>query len=134
MRQVTLISTISFILFSHGFSQGQSFQYPVTAKRPVTDTYYHRAVVDNFQLLEDLKNKDVQDWFKVQHDYTNSWLDKIPGRDALFEDFKKLDALRPATISDISRKGQRYFYRKTLPKEKVGKLYYSDGKTGKEIL
>src|SRR5204863_3958817 len=94
----------------------------------------HRAVVDNFRWLEDLKNKDVQDWFKVQHDYTNSWLDKIPGRDALFEDFKKLDALRPATISDISRKGQRYFYRKTLPKEKVGKLYYRDGKTGKEIL
>jgi len=116
------------------FLFSQSFQYPVSPKRPVTDTYFHRVAIDNYRWLEDMNNKEVQDWFKAQHDYTNSWLERIPGRDALFADFEKLDALRSATISDITRKGQRYFYKKTLPRENVGKLYYRDGKMGKEIL
>jgi prolyl oligopeptidase len=134
MKRSTLLIAVSFLLCLNNFSQAQPFQYPVSEKHPVIDTYYHQAVVDNYRWLEDMNNKDVQSWFKAQHDYTNSWLDKIPGRDALFENFKKLDALRPAIISDITRKGNRYFYKKTLPGENVGKLYYRDGKTGKEVL
>ena len=134
MKQFALPVAISFLPFFNSFSNAQTFHYPLSAKRPVADTYYHKAVVDNYRWLEDMNNKEVQDWFKAQHDYTNSWLDNIPGRDALVENFKKLDALKPATINGITRKGNRYFYKKTLPGENVGKLYYRDGKTGKEIL
>jgi prolyl oligopeptidase len=109
-------------------------QPPVTKKITVTDTYYSLQVTDNYRWLEDMNNKEVQDWFKAQHDYTDSWLDKISGRDALFEDFKKLNALKPANINNITRKANRYFYKKTLPAENVGKLYYRDGKNGKEVL
>ena len=134
MKQLTLTTGVFFLLFLNNFSQAQAFQYPVSEKHPVVDTYYHKAVVDTYRWLEDMNNKKVQDWCKAQHDYTDSWLDKIPGRDALFENFRKLDALRPATITDITRKGNRYFYKKTLPGENVGKLYYRDSKMGKEIL
>ncbi|HET9824195.1 MAG TPA: prolyl oligopeptidase family serine peptidase, partial [Chitinophagaceae bacterium] len=109
-------------------------QPPATKKIPVTDTYYGKQVADNYRWLEDMNNKDVQDWFKAQHDYTESWLEKISGRDQLFEDFKKLDALKPANINNVVRKANRYFYKKTLPSENVGKLYYRDGQHGKEIL
>src|SRR6266511_4478883 len=76
-------------------------QPPATKKTPVTDTYFGKAVTDNYLWLEDMNNKEVQDWFKSQHDYTTAWLDNIPGRDALFEDFKKLDALKRANINGI---------------------------------
>ena len=109
-------------------------QPPATKKASVTDTYYGKQVTDNYRWLEDMNNKEVQDWFKAQHDYTDGWLDKISGRDALLEDFKKLDALKPANINGLARKANRYFYKKTLPAENVGKLYYRDGKNGKEIL
>lgn len=109
-------------------------QPPETKKITVTDTYFGMQVTDNYRWLEDMNNKEVQDWFKAQHDYTNGWLDKISGRDALFEDFKKLNALKPANINSLTRKTNRYFYKKTLPSENVGKLYYRDGKSGKEIL
>jgi prolyl oligopeptidase len=109
-------------------------QPPITKKITVTDTYYGMQVTDNYRWLEDMNNKEVQDWFKAQHDYTDSWLDKISGRDALYEDFKKLNALKPANINNLTRKANRYFYKKTLPAENVGKLYYRDGKNGKEIL
>ena len=109
-------------------------QPPATKQIPVTDTYFGKQVVDNYRWLENMNAPEVQAWFKAQHDYTNSLLDKIPGRDSLFNEFKKLDALTPAEISAITRKANRYFYKKTLPGEKVGKLYYRDGKNGKEIL
>ena len=109
-------------------------QPPITKKITVTDTYYGMQVTDNYRWLEDMNNKEVQDWFKAQHNYTDSWLDKINGRDALFEDFKRLNALKPANINYLTRKGNRYFYKKTLPAENVGKLYYRDGKNGKEVL
>jgi len=109
-------------------------QPPETKKIAVTDTYFGIQVTDNYRWLEDMNNKEVQDWFKAQHDYTNTWLDKISGRDALFEDFKKLNALKPANINSLTRKANRYFYKKTLPSENVGKLYYRDGKSGREIL
>jgi len=109
-------------------------QPPSTKKAPVTDTYYGMQVTDNYRWLEDMNNKDVQDWFKAQHDYTDGWLDKISGRDELLADFKKLNALKPANINSLTRKSNRYFYKKTLPAENVGKLYFRNGKDGKEIL
>ena len=129
-----LVWASSLFAQPHAIDSTNPFAPPATKKTPVTDTYFGVQVIDNYRWLEDMSNKEVQDWFKAQHDYTDSWLNKISGRDALFEDFKKLDALRPANINGITRKGDRYFYKKTLPNENVGKLYYRDGKNGSEIL
>jgi prolyl oligopeptidase len=107
---------------------------PPTRRVPVTDDYFGMKVTDNYRWLENMKDSTVVNWFKAQSDYTNSYLDKIAGRDSLLEAFKKMDALTPARITDIVRKNNRYFYKKLLPDEKVGKLYYRDGENGPEIL
>ncbi len=109
-------------------------QPPATKQIPVTDSYFGKTVTDNYRWLEDMNNKAVQDWFKAQSDYTNGLLENIPGRDSLFHEYKRLDALASAEITDITRKANRYFYKKTLPGENVGKLYYRVGKEGKETL
>jgi prolyl oligopeptidase len=100
----------------------------------VTDTYFGQKVIDHYRWLEDMKDSGVLRWFKAQAEYTNSYLDKIPGRDSLVAAFTRLDALQPAEIDGIQRKGDRYFFKKTLPGEKVGKLYYRDGEDGKSVL
>ncbi|HXR85199.1 MAG TPA: prolyl oligopeptidase family serine peptidase [Hanamia sp.] len=107
---------------------------PITQRTPVVDNYFGMKVTDNYRWLENMKDSSVVNWFKAQSDYTNSFLDKIPGRDSLVEAFKKLDALTPVRITDIVRKDNRYFYKKTLPDEKVGKLYFRDGENGAETL
>jgi prolyl oligopeptidase len=107
---------------------------PPTQRVPVTDDYFGMKVTDNYRWLENMKDSTVVNWFKAQADYTNGFLDKIPGRDSLVESFKRLDALTPVRISDIVRKNDRYFYKKLLPDEKVGKLYYRDGENGPETL
>jgi len=107
---------------------------PATPQRPVTDTYFGRAVVDNYRWLEDTKSPEVLAWFKAQGDYTKQTLDRLPGRDSLISAFVRYDRLRPARYSEIKKRGNRYFYRKTLPAEKVGKLYLREGATGAETL
>ncbi|MVM31379.1 prolyl oligopeptidase family serine peptidase [Spirosoma sp. HMF4905] len=107
---------------------------PISPKRPVVDTYFGKVVTDNYRWMEDMNSQQTKDWFKAQGDYSNSVLAQIPGRDSLVNTFVRYDALKSVNYSDIRRKGNRYFYRKTLPKENVSKLYYRDGKMGAEML
>src|SRR6478672_7081118 len=126
---------ILFSLFiSYNYSTAQTFKYPPTPRQPVTDTIFGKVVVDDYRWMEDLNSQQMKDWLKQQSDYTKSFLDKIPGRNALIEELKKLDQLTPANIPYVLREGGRYFYKKSLAGENVPKLYYREGKTGKEIL
>jgi prolyl oligopeptidase len=120
-----LLSNISVFAQSHP---------PVTKKTPVTDTYYGKQVVDNYRWLENVNDPEVQSWFKSQGEYTDNIMKKIPGRDSLVKEWMALDKLKPAERYRLSMHNNRYFYLKQLPEEKVGKLYYRDGKSGKEIL
>ena len=117
-----------------GNKKDVEFNPPATIRIPVTDTYFGMEVTDNYRWLENVKDSSVFQWLKAQSDYTNIWLDKIPGRDSLVAEFVRLDALVPAEIRNITRKADRYFFRKTLPGEKTGKLYYRDGKNGNDVL
>lgn len=123
---------VSFI-FSNQCSS-QTFNYPPTPRQPVTDTIFGKVVVDDYRWMEDLNSQQMKDWLRLQSDYTKSFLDKIPGRNALIAELKKLDKLTPAIIPYVSREGGRYFYQKSLAGENVPKLYYREGKKGKEIL
>ncbi|HEX8326761.1 MAG TPA: prolyl oligopeptidase family serine peptidase [Hymenobacter sp.] len=107
---------------------------PATPKRVVTDTYFGKKVVDNYRWLEDTNSPEVQAWFKAQGDYTTQTLDQIPGRDKLIQTFEEYDKLLAVRYGEIKQRGNRYFYRRTLPNEKVGKLYMRDGKAGPEKL
>jgi prolyl oligopeptidase len=107
---------------------------PDTPRRPVTDAYFGKQVVDNYRWLEDTNSPEVQAWFKAQGSYTAGVLSQIPGRDSLIADFVRYDRLRPVRYAEVKMRGNRYFYRKTLPTETVGKLYVREGKTGPEKL
>ncbi len=125
---------LSSIVFFCNNCIAQTFIYPPTPKQPVSDTIFGKVVVDDYRWMEDMNGQQMKDWLKNQSDFTNKLLDKIPGRDALIEEFKKLDQLTPVFIPYIQRGGGRYFYKKTRAGENVGKLYYREGKTGKEVL
>lgn len=103
---------------------------PATPKRPVTDTYFGKAVVDNYRWLEDMNSDETKAWFKAQGDYTSATLDQIPGRDRLIQTFVDYDKRLAVRYGEIRQRGNTYFYRKTLPSEKAGKLYMRTGKSG----
>lgn len=107
---------------------------PATPKRPVSDTYFGKTIVDNYRWLEDMNSEETKAWFKAQGDYTTATLNQIPGRDKLIQTFVDYDKLLPIRYGEIKQRGNTYFYRKTLPSEKAGKLYMRQGKNGAETL
>lgn len=108
---------------------------PVAAIKPVTDEYFGVRVTDPYRNMEDLKDPEVQAWFKRQNDYTRSVIGKIPGRDALLARIKQLDEGAPALVYTVRQMPDgRVFYTKRLASEEVAKLYVRNGWTGKETL
>ena len=109
-------------------------EYPPTKTVDASDTYFGVTYKDPYRWLEDLKDQAVQGWFKSQATVTDDLLARIPARDALADEWLKLDRLQPAKYNAITFENGRVFYKKTLGGENVGKLYYRDGWRGAEKL
>jgi prolyl oligopeptidase len=106
---------------------------PLAPVRPVTTDYYGIQVVDPYRYMENLKDPQVEAWFKGQNAYSRAVLAKIPGRDALLARIRELDQSTPARVSDVHRMPDgRYFYQKMLANEIVARLYVRDGLDGQE--
>lgn len=110
------------------------FVYPPTKTVEASDTWFGKTVKDPYRWLEDLESPDARDWFKQQANLTDGLLARIPARDALAEEWMKLDKLQPARYRNFAFEGGRIFYKKTLGGENVGKLFYREGWNGEEQL
>jgi prolyl oligopeptidase len=132
MRPLALIVfVISVLRATPSYAQ---WSYPATKTVDAADTYFGKTYKDPYRWLENLKDQDVEAWFKAQATMTDDVLAKIPARDALAREWMELDKLQPARFSTLSYEHGRVFYKKTLGGENVGKLYYRDGWTGAEKL
>ena len=110
------------------------YAYPATKKADSVNTYFGVAYKDPYQWLENLKDMSVLSWFKQQANFTDSILQKIDGRDQLLAEWKRLDSLQPAHISDRVFANGRIFYKKRMSGEKLAKLYVREGDNGAERL
>jgi len=110
------------------------WEYPPTKTVDASDTYFGKTYNDPYRWLENLKDKDVEAWFKAQAELTDGLLAKIPGRDALAQEWMALDKLKPVAYSSITYEHGRVFYKKTLGGENVGKLFFREGWNGEEKL
>ena len=106
---------------------------PVAPVRAVTDDYHGTKVVDPYRYMEDLKDPEVQAWFKGQNDYTRAVLAGLPGRAQLLMRIRELDQSVPL-VSARQLPGDLYLIFKRLPTEDVGKLYLRSGLKGQDRL
>ena len=127
----------SFIIFCCSIisiSASAQFNYPATKTVDSTDTYFGVTYHDPYRWIEHIETPEVETWFKQQATYTDGILNSLNGRDALIAEWKKLDKLTPAMIGSLRYENGRLFYRKTMPGENVGKIYYRQGMNGQEQL
>ena len=125
---------IFFLLCFRAFAAFAQYPYPPTKRVDSTNTYFGVTYHDPYRWLEYLKDTSVVSWFHRQADFSNAMLNKLNGRDELIAEWKMIDKLHPATIAGIVYENGRLFYKKTIPGEKVGKLYYRQGENGGETL
>ena len=128
------IAPILLVFLFPVLTYGQQWHYPPTRQVDASDTYFGTTYKDPYRWLENLKDKEVQTWFKDQSKLADDALSKIPGRTQLVTEWLALDKLKPASYGDIVVENGRVFYKKALGGENIGKLYYRDGYDGAEKL
>ena len=126
-------TNVIMLLLCCGIYLNAQYNYPSTPMKAVIDNYNGVNITDNYRWLEDMKNPEVTDWFKKQADFSKNYIEKISGRDQLFNDMKYLDELKSEEFYNAKKSGDNYFYTKILRGEKVAKLYMRDS-AGKEKL
>ncbi|HMS66950.1 MAG TPA: prolyl oligopeptidase family serine peptidase [Saprospiraceae bacterium] len=128
-----LIKICTILLFVNNGIYAQN-QYPHTKTSSDIDLHFGVAYPDPYRWMEDMKNPEVEAWFKDQANLTDQTLSNINGRDELIATWKQLNGLENPRINSREFRGGRIFYRKTIPGESVGKVYYRNGLYGEEIL
>ncbi len=124
-------SFITLGCFSYAFAQ---YNYPATKTVDSSDILFGTTYKDPYRWLENTNQPDANAWYKQQADYTNSIINKISGREELMVLLRNLGNLNTAATTFKYVRGSRVFYKKTLPEDNVGKLYYREGINGKEQL
>ena len=108
---------------------------PAAAVRPVTDTYFGKAISDPYRYMEDVSLPEVQQWAKAQSEATRATLDAIPGRARLLARIQELEGSVQARVNTVRRlPGELYFYEKRGASDNQFKLYLRHGLKGEETL
>ncbi len=107
---------------------------PAPPPRSATvETVCGQKIADPYRPLENLKNPDVQRWFRQEADRSRAILDSIPGRKELLAKMAEFDRRKPAKAYDLSiTDNDRYFYLKQTPQDETGRLFFRKGFHGTE--
>ncbi len=121
-------------LFIQFETTAQIQTYPFSKTSPEIDIHFGIAYPDPYRWLEDLNSQETVQWFKDQAEYSNNVMSKIAGRDELIKEWEELDKLTPDQVRGREFRGGRLFFRKIAAGTNVSKIYYREGKFGKDIL
>jgi prolyl oligopeptidase len=108
-------------------------EQPVARKETVTDTYFGTTIEDPYRWMEDWKGEELKSWVAAQGAYTRAYLDALPERQALSKRIAQLGDASP-TFYNFSFTGERFFYLRRDPGEKLGKLIVRKSKNAEEVV
>jgi prolyl oligopeptidase len=88
---ITLITlSVIFILSCKTQKVEETFNYPISFKDTVIDTYFGTKVPDPYRWLEDDTSDSTKAWVKKQNEFTNSYLDKITFRETIKKRYEEI--------------------------------------------
>jgi prolyl oligopeptidase len=89
--------------------------YPVTERRPVTDSYGDVQVVDDYRWLEDSRDPKVLAWTAAQSRLTRSRLDALPDRAKVHQRVAELLSNKAPEYRDVTVSGAGVFALESHP-------------------
>jgi prolyl oligopeptidase len=90
MKNQLLTIIVMAILISCNGPVKKKFEYPVTKKGDVIDTYFGTKVPDPYRWLEDDKSAETAGWVKEQNKVTFGYLETIPYRKEIKSRLEKM--------------------------------------------
>jgi prolyl oligopeptidase len=114
---------LALAMTASAFSAGQDLKEvnttsgppPASEKRPVTDVYHGVKVLDDYRWLEDFSDPAVKQWAARQNSYARQYLDQLPGRQQIREQYQSLYSAAFARYSELSYAGGTLFAVKFQP-------------------
>lgn len=101
----------------------------------VQDVHWGTKVDDPYRFLEQVKDPAVVTWMRGQADAADAILNRLPGRQTIFNTLKERDAVGGTVVSSIHRTaGNRWFYLMRPQGQSQAKLVWRDGVRGEEKL
>ena len=101
----------------------------------VQDVHWGTKVDDPYRFLEQVKDPAVVTWMRGQADAADAILNRLPGRQTIFNTLKEKDAVGGTVVSSIHRTaGNRWFYLMRPQGQSQAKLVWRDGVRGEEKL
>ena len=101
----------------------------------VQDVHWGTKVDDPYRFLEQVKDPAVVTWMRGQADAADAILNRLPGRQTIFNTLKEKDAVGGTVVSSIHRTaGNRWFYLMRPQGQSQAKLVWRDGLRGEENL
>ncbi|MEZ4459501.1 MAG: prolyl oligopeptidase family serine peptidase [bacterium] len=101
-----------------------------TRRDNIVEKIHGVDVADPYRWLEDVNSPEVQAWMNGQDDVARSYIEALPGRDALAKRFAELYYVD--SISAPRRKGNRYFYTRRHADQEKAVYYFREGADGEE--
>src|SRR5260221_1586528 len=116
MRPLTLAHAagLSLAALFAAVASAQSFKYPESPRKAVTDSYHGIPVADDYRWLEDGKDPAVRAWSLAQLEVTRAYLDGLAARPKLKERFAELYRTSPVRYYAFSQH-QAFFAMKRQP-------------------
>ena len=101
----------------------------------VQDVHWGTKVDDPYRFLEQVKDPAVVTWMRGQADAADAILNRLPGRQTIFNTLKEKDAVGGTVAASIYRTaGNRWFYLMRPQGQSQAKLVWRDGVRGEEKL
>lgn len=136
MRQLLFVLPALFFIYSCNNNAPKDEQqqalltYPQVREDNISDTLFGKVINDPYRWLEDDNSAETSEWVKSQNDVTFSYLEKIPFRNKLKEQFTKLWNFEKQSAPTI--KGENYFYFKNDGLQNQSVWYFKKGENGNE--
>src|SRR5947209_668725 len=90
MRRFFFMAAALLVAASPAPAAGVRLAYPPAPRGSVSDTYFGTSVADPYRWLEDVDAPQTTAWVKAEGDLTRQYLDAIPQRNAIRDDYRKL--------------------------------------------
>ena len=108
--RLIIVLAMTVLLFTRCGMKYSKFQYPECSISEVVDTLHGVVVRDPYRWLEDSNDPKVMKWAMAEDSITRDFLDKLPQREKLINQFKRLMRYDyEGTPSEILN-GDRLFY------------------------
>ncbi len=128
MPRPFLVLAAVLIAGSPVLAAGVRMTYPAAPRGNVVDTYFGTQVADPYRWMEDVDAPQTVAWVKAEGDLTRTYLDAIPQRTAIREDYRKL--LNYEKLTAPFHDGDWWFYSHNSGLQNQNVLYVRRGEHG----